>query len=147
MKILMVKGKECLLDDDIYEQVKNKSWYLMNNYVLQRNRIGKGNEKETKFLHHFVLPITGTNKEVDHIDRNPLNNQRSNLRLIEHWQNGHNRPIQSNNTTGHKGISWSKVQQQWHAYIWIKGKRIHLGYFNDYDMAVNVRKEAEIKYL
>lgn len=52
----------------------------------------------------------------------------------------------SRNTSGHKGVSWEKRSGKWHAYIGIKGKNKHLGYFDDLEDAVKARKEAEEKY-
>lgn len=145
MKTLIVKGHEVLLDDDIYEVASKLSWYLLaGKYPIRRNRTPYG--RETLFLHHLVLPQR-VDLEVDHINRNPLDNRRENLRYVEHWKNGHNRSEQTNNTSGTKGISFNRVQQQWHAYIWIKGKRKHLGYFSRYEQALEARRDAERLYL
>ena len=39
-----------------------------------------------------------------------------------------------------------KYKEKWRAYIGINDEQINLGYFNDFEEAVQVRKEAEIKY-
>ena len=54
--------------------------------------------------------------------------------------------LPSNNTSGVKGVSWSKSRQLWETYIQIHGKRINLGRYADFTEAVKVRKEAEEKY-
>lgn len=51
-----------------------------------------------------------------------------------------------NNTSGAKGVSWSKSRQLWEVGIQIHGKKIHLGRYADFTEAVKVRKEAEEKY-
>lgn len=55
--------------------------------------------------------------------------------------------ISSNNTSGVSGVSWNKSSQKWNARISIDGKPINLGYFIDFDDAVNARKNAERQYL
>jgi hypothetical protein len=54
------------------------------------------------------LYMTGElpDREIDHIDLNKTNNRWSNLRLATHGQNSSNRPAQSNNSIGLKGISF-----------------------------------------
>jgi hypothetical protein len=53
---------------------------------------------------------------------------------------------QKNNTSGRKGVVWDKNKQKWQAKIWFAKKRYHLGYFDDFDKAVQAREEAEEKY-
>ena len=48
-----------------------------------------------------------------------------------------------NNTSGYKGVSWSKEKEKWSAYIDIHNKRTFLGYFNSITEAVKVRDKAE----
>ena len=46
--------------------------------------------------------------EVDHIDRNKLNNHLSNLRYATHTENNQNASIKKSNTSGVKGVYWKK---------------------------------------
>lgn len=48
----------------------------------------------------------------------------------------------STNTSGHKGVSWSKSAHKWHVFIGYKSYRCNLGYVEDFDDAVNLRKLA-----
>jgi hypothetical protein len=58
-----------------------------------------------------------------------------------------NQRLRHDNTSGHKGISWDKRNNRWHAYINVnKGKRINIGYFKDIKDAIEARKQAETKY-
>lgn len=51
-----------------------------------------------------------------------------------------------NNTSGHKGVSWSKEKKSWYVYIQLHGKRIRLGYYKDKEQAVQVREKAEKEF-
>lgn len=68
-------------------------------------------------------------EEVDHVDTNPLNNRRENLRLATPTQNNANQNRRRDNTSGFKGVSYSKNAKKWMATIQIKGQRKHIGYF------------------
>lgn len=67
-------------------------------------------------------------EEVDHIDGNPLNNRRSNLRPATHAQNNRNRRGWS--ASGYKGVYWDKQRRKWQARIQHNDRMQHLGYFN-----------------
>lgn len=54
--------------------------------------------------------------------------------------------LSSNNTSGKKGVCWSKREKKWQSEIMIKGKSIFLGYYADKQDAINARLEAEEKY-
>ena len=54
-----------------------------------------------------------------------------------------NKKIQSNNTSGYTGVSWHSRKQQWLARITFRGKTYNLGYYDDLQVAVDVRKKAE----
>jgi hypothetical protein len=67
---------------------------------------------------------------VDHIDRNPLNNELSNLREVTKRENSLNSKTYRNNTSGFRGVYWHKGAQKWLAQIQSEGKLRHLGYFD-----------------
>jgi hypothetical protein len=75
------------------------------------------------FLGHGVDPGALT---VDHIDRNPLNNNLSNLRLADCL-------LQANNTTplsSHSGVYWNTNKSKWQAAHRFGGKKNYLGRFD-----------------
>ncbi len=96
-------------------------------------------------LSRLLLPKK-ENLVVDHIDRNPLNNRRSNLRYITHSKNIFNRNLLKNNKSGYPGISWSKLHNKWTCKIEFQKKVMHLGLFEDKEEAIKVRQAAEIKH-
>lgn len=90
-------------------------------------------------LHYGIIPDGYT---VDHIDRDSLNNKLSNLRLataIEQNANRSEHKMQTNNTSGHKGVHLYKRTQKWHARLFANGQAIHLGFFDKLEDAVECR--------
>ena len=51
------------------------------------------------------------------------------MRWVTNSENGQNRSMSKNNTSGVKGVTWDKRSQKWHARIMINGKQEHIGYF------------------
>jgi len=68
---------------------------------------------------------------VDHITGKQHGNAIANLRPADHSENGQNRDKQSNNTSGYKGVSWSKKVNKWVVQMTHKGVHFNLGYFSD----------------
>lgn len=84
--------------------------------------------------------------EIDHIDGDPSNNKIENLREADRLQNSYNRGAHKNNTSGSKGVFWSKHKKRWQAKIGYMGKKIHIGYFESQEDAAKAyqSKSAEL---
>lgn len=109
--------------------------YMMVNFVGRRMAVHR-----LVFLwHHGFLP-----KEIDHINRNPLDNRIENLRAATHAQNCRNRGLYASNTSGFKGVSFHKTTGKWIAGIRANGKWTHLGLFESAETAAERRRQAEI---
>jgi hypothetical protein len=85
-------------------------------------------------------------KLVDHIDRNPLNNNIENLREATKSQNAFNSKIPLNNTSGVKGISWNKATKKWHTRIVVGKKIIVSSFFENLLDAENFVKKMRETY-
>jgi len=83
-------------------------------------------------MHYGPIPEGFT---VDHEDRNPANNEISNLRLATHTQNMWNTVAKKTNRSGFKGVSYSKGKNKWIAQIGVNGMKKHLGYFETPELA------------
>jgi len=83
--------------------------------------------------------------EVDHRDRNKLNNQRENLIPSTLSQNRHNVPPKINSATGVSGVSRYR-NGKYKATLYHNDVTLHLGYYDTYDEAVARRHLAEKEY-
>ncbi len=99
-------------------------------------------------LHRLIMGLTDPKIQVDHRDRNGLNNKRSNLRIATKSQNMANRGPDKNNTSGFKGVHshTKKGYSFWRAEITVNRKRIALGQRVDKEKAARLYDEAAVKY-
>jgi len=81
--------------------------------------------------------------QIDHKNQDPSDNRWDNLREATKAQNMRNITRIASNTSGVKGVGWSKAAQKWRAYIRVDGAHHHLGLFEDIEEAKKARKEAE----
>jgi len=84
--------------------------------------------------------------QVDHINHIRTDNRWSNLREIDGKINTHNQSLNIRNKSGITGVSWCKRSKKWHSQISYKRKGINLGYFDNFDDAVNARLKANEQY-
>ena len=127
-------------DLEDYDKIKNYSWSISKNgYVVAY--IDKDNP--VCCLHSLIMK---TDKFVDHINHDKLNNRKSNLREATAAQNGMNKELLFRNTSGVTGVDWMPKIKKWRARIKANGQEIHLGVFDKFDDAVKARKQAEEKY-
>jgi hypothetical protein len=121
--IHMLHGKVAIIDAEDVDRVKQYCWYTGNKTSL---RVGN---KYMGLLHRFILGLKkGDGKEVDHINQNPLDNRKCNLRLVTRSQNMMNRTAIRNNTIGFKGVNFSdRCKLPYRAYIRKDGICYRLG--------------------
>lgn len=74
-----------------------------------------------KCIHNLIMGDIEDGKTVDHINRNKLDNRKSNLRIATFQENTTNKKVGSKNTSGFSGVSWDKNNNKWQVLI-KKGK-------------------------
>ena len=144
----VIKGFEGYSVSDFGNVKNNKSGRILRggsckahkhfNVVLREN-----NKSHNKNVHSLVANAFIENPQnkscIDHIDNNPQNNNISNLRWATDSQNNQNKSMMTNNTSGVKGVCWSKASNKWMSRINIDGIAIHLGVFTDIEDAKQAR--------
>lgn len=131
-ELAVASSRSALVDDDDYDRLAGSRWSRnKDGYVMRR--VSKGTSPATYIregLHRAVMGMQeGDKRHVDHINGDPFDNRKCNLRICEAIQNWWSRKKRSDNTSGFKGVTWSKSNSKWNARIKKHGKRISLGYF------------------
>ena len=85
---------------------------------------------QEKLLHRVIMNAK-EGEVVDHINGNKLDNRRKNLRICTNSENVRFQKRHKNNTSGFKGVSWSKGMKKWEARIMVDRKSIVGGYFSN----------------
>lgn len=134
------KNNFFIFDLEDYNKIKDYTWvkgtsghwyFKTNNLYIQ--------------LTHVLLPEIPKSTIIDHIDRDPDNNRKINLRPANKQTNAQNCKIPSNNTSGVIGVSKTK-EGKWRAYLSIKRKQKHLGVYVHFRDAIVARLKAEKEY-
>ena len=95
---------------------------------------------------NFYMEYSHLPRMIDHIDRNPDNNDISNLRECNNAQNRINTSKTSGCSSRYKGVSWSVQRGKWMASIMVRGKSLNLGGFTRESDAGIRYNESAIKY-
>lgn len=136
-----------IVDADVLDDIKQWKWSIGTcagkKYVVRSSSIKNGQLRKTIYLHRYLLGAELFEQKVDHINGDTLDNRRENLRLASNGVNALNRTqVNSNNTSGVRGVAWSKQKQMWRARVKVCNKCLHLGHFNTVEDATNTVSEC-----
>ena len=137
--IPLTRGKEAVIDDADYELVSKYKWHYNGRYAVHTTYID--NKKVNIWMHRLIMD-TPKGLFTDHINFDRLDNRKSNLRIATKSENMHNRPAQTNNTSGHKNIYFDKSRKLWAVEVKVQGKKTHIGRYKDIADALIARNEA-----
>lgn len=137
---------EVMYDDGDHELLSKHKWYLhgMSRYmhtIYAQTHFYKDGKRSVMSMHRMILNNpAGT---VDHIDRNGLNNQRSNIRVVDNKVNRLNSKLNSNSSTGQRNIVLNPKTRKYEIKLSRKiggtKKSLYFGAFTTLDEAIRVR--------
>ena len=125
MKLIpLTRGKFAIVDDEDFEILNQYKWFACKGmsgifYAIR-------NEKGKKIWMHRVILNAPDGLDVDHRDRDGLNNTRENLRLATKSQNSANRIGRAK--TGFKGVYFHKQKRLFYVVAQANKKRYFCGY-------------------
>lgn len=136
------------VDDKDFDKVNQFKWFPLkdgNTFYAVRNSTLLNGKRILIYMHRTIMkPIKSM--EIDHIDRDGLNNRRSNLRISTHAENNRNKVKHIDNKSGYKCVYWHKYSKRWTSYIRVNGKAISFGYFNSKKNAYKAYINGSRKY-
>lgn len=129
------KFYKILLDDEDYEWAKGYRWKFVNDRPA--TKVGG----KYQGIHRLIMKVKpGEDVIVDHIDGNPLNNQKSNLRICNRFENQQNRKTNKNNTLP-KGVR-KLPSGKYNVRIQTYNKRVVVGTFDTLEEAIDERNRV-----
>lgn len=133
-RIRLTQGKYAVIDAKDLDKISELKWcaVLLSGrwYASSRVRWVNGKRRQRIIFMHRLIADAPEGIDVDHRDGNGLNNRRKNLRFATTQQNAWNRGKAANNTSGHRGVCFSRKAGKWQAQIHVKNSTIWLGYFD-----------------
>ena len=98
-----------IIDSEDIEKLGDRKWRCV--YKNDKPYLFTGNQKSEKiYFHRLVMP---TDKQVDHISGNTLDNRKANLREVSIQNNMKNLQKKNTNTSGIRGVSYDKKRNLW----------------------------------
>lgn len=137
-QIPLTKGAFTLVDDDDFEWLSKHNWQLSSHGYAKTGVKGY-------YMHRAILGAP-PGREVDHINRDKLDNRRENLRIITNAKNNRSTPQRKDNTSGFKGVSYFKPRKCWVARIQVDGKRYYLGNYKTKEEAIMAYNRGLMEY-
>ena len=137
--------KLAIIDDEDWEKVHKYNWS-----IVSYDNGGRGGKLEGKGriitnvldktipLTYIIMGEPPIKNVWDHADRDPYNNQKSNLRLATRSQNQANR-LTTAGVSGYRGVS--KNKKRWKAQIVVDKRMIHIGTYDTPEQAAEAYNE------
>ena len=130
-----------IIDAEDLQKVRYHKWRCDSNYHIITGN--SSNTRPTIYLSRLLMNVTDPNLVVDHINGNPLDNRKFNLRICTQAENKYNTHFMSNSNSHIIGVHWDKERRRWAPEIQKDSIRIHLGRYKDIEEAKYVRHIAE----
>lgn len=127
VKSYLNKIETVFIDIEDIDKCKKYLWNIRTLNYVRNDEIG--------LLHRYIMDCPD-DKVVDHINHNPLDNRKSNLRICTMLQNNHNKKRQNDDIGVYKMKNGKYIVR-----LFYKGKILNLGTYENKEYAIKIRKE------
>lgn len=140
IRIPLTQGQFTVVDDEDFALISQYKWYAQRQhtgkfYAIHQTH-GPHATRHAVFMHRLILKLAPEDKtQVDHRDRDTLNNRRENLRKATGSQNVANGGGRALDASGYRGITKSPIALSWQAHAMRDGISYNLGNFGSAEEA------------
>lgn len=152
--IPLTKGKCAVIDEPDFALVGHVRWHAICGKVTRTHwsahRVLWHHGPHVAMHRVIIGALPG--QEVDHVNRNGLDNRRANLRICSHRNNTRNRLSGMRKTSQFHGVSWHAARSKWRAVIAVVApgadgaRHCHLGYFDNEADAARAYDRAALQH-
>lgn len=140
-QIPLTRGLVALVDDADFDDLNAFRWHALTGNAAGKFYAARGiGDGRVELMHRRITGFP-EGMVVDHLDGDPLNNVRSNLRVCTRWENAANRQ-KTHGSSRFKGVSWHKRGQAWQAAVRVHRKGHYVGWFKDEEDAARAYDAA-----
>lgn len=123
-----------IIDADMADEIDQYRWhYNPRGYACRTQRVGPRhlNGKLHIWMHRVIAGLDVDDpRQVDHMNRNTLDNRRANLRPVTHAHNARNQAGRAG-TSQYRGVFWDTRAGKWRAQARLNYRSIHVGFYVD----------------
>lgn len=137
----LTKNQQTIIDRNDYEKIMDYKWIASydtkkKKYRVQAHKLRTFGDRI--YLHRLIMNVQDSNIAIDHINHDQFDNRKCNLRLCTISQNNKNQIKRKDNTSGFKGVSYSKQRKKYIAQISCDKKYFNLGGYKTKEEAAKV---------
>ena len=146
MKLIAIsQGRFAKVDDEDWEALLVFKWQYTGRGYARRTVTTVGGTQVISYMHREILNAP-PDKQVDHINGDRLDNQKTNLRLCSRAENARNRVMKFPGTSKYKGVYWCKIMKKYRARIQTRKGSKSLGHFEKEEDAAVAYNRAAVEY-